>query len=225
MVGDEVAARWRERAMRKLVLGELICKSKKKEKAGEVGGGRAAGGWQAEAAAPLRALLFARRRHVDIADLLDEVVVDDAAVRAGDGVAVVGEEVEAARGRHDEVAAGVAAESLRAARHGGEDVVVVHGAEDEVRAGPLVRAALAAQRQAPALQAAHAQRVQVQPVPLPRSLHRHRRRAVRARRQEEAAVDQRVAVEDRQTARAQDALDPVRGRRENKSRRWRRQRE
>jgi len=64
------------------------------------------------------------------------VEVLDPALGTGDGLAVVGEEVEPLVRVYDELSTRGALESLGAAGDRGEDVIAVHGAQDELRAVP-----------------------------------------------------------------------------------------
>lgn len=95
-------------------------------------------------------------------------------------------------------------DAVLAAGRGGEDVVAVHGAEDERGAVPRSAAAAAVEARAPPLQAAHAHGEQE----VEAALEAHLQAAVLrvlARRQEESAVQQRVAVVHRHLTLAQQA--------------------
>ena len=76
---------------------------------------------------------------------LDEVIVDVAAVRAGQAIAVIAEVVEALLGQDDQLVTIIALETIQAARIRREDVVRVHGAQDERSALPALQAEVAAE--------------------------------------------------------------------------------
>jgi len=86
------------------------------------------------------------------------VEVLDSALGTGDGLAVVGEEVEPLVRVDDQLAAGSALQPLGTAGHRREDVVAVHRAEDELRAVPDLGAGRVPTLQSagPALQTGHA---------------------------------------------------------------------
>lgn len=96
-------------------------------------------------------------------------------------------------------------DAVLAAGRGGEDVVAVHGSEDERGAVPGSAAAAAVEACAPPLQAAHAHGEQEVEAALEAHLQAAVLRVMLARRQEEGAVQQRVAVVHRHLTLAQQA--------------------
>jgi len=137
------------------------------------------------------------------------VEVLDPALGTGDGLAVVGEEVEPLVRVDDELSAGGALESLGAAGDRGEDIIAVHGAKDELRAVPDLSAVVvpALQPAGPALQAGHAHRGQEAGATL--RLHLDTGRAVLPGGDEECPVNQRISFKDDHLVVAEDAGDLV----------------
>ena len=107
-------------------------------------------------------------RQEGVLQRLHEVEVLDAALRTGDGLTVVREEVEPLVRVDDQLAAGGALQPLRTAGHRGEDVVAVHRAEDELGAVPDLGAGRVPTLQSagPALKTGHADSGEVTRPPL-----------------------------------------------------------